>query len=290
METERHYRNNDEDVKEGRAKAGDRKPGLQLHVHIIVSRNDVTQTVSLSPLAKSKGFVHVLDGKKVMIGFEHMEWKARCGPVHLAYNYKATHRYSRTAGNTPTIMFRKERGDRAWPNPPSCRKEFQNQRKMLDVSYPDVPFHGESETGSHSGSQKTGKGCAYRKNLNQFMNMDHMFIMRLAALLFGGGIASCLFRRSGMSHVLFLLLVLAETAVAHATIPDGWWFLLPGVVSVLLRLSFKGGAESGKGGKPCSPFTPRTGRLSDIILWFSNFLVYGGAGLFRQDQIHRQTA
>jgi hypothetical protein len=88
------------------------------------------------------------------------------------------------------------------------------------------------------------------KNLNQFMNMDHMFIMRLAALLFGGGIASCLFPgKSRMSHVLFLLLVLAETAVAHATIPDGWWFLLPGVVSVLLRLSFKGGTESGKGGK-----------------------------------------
>ena len=60
--------------------------------------------------------------------------------------------------------------------------------------------------------------------------MDHMFIMRLAALLFGGGIASCLFPgKSRMSHVLFLLLVLAETAVAHATIPDGWWFLLPGV-------------------------------------------------------------
>lgn len=80
--------------------------------------------------------------------------------------------------------------------------------------------------------------------------MDHMFIMKLAALLFGGGIASCLFPgKSRMSHVLFLLLILAETAVAHATIPDGWWFLLPGVVSVLLRLSFKGGTESGKGGK-----------------------------------------
>ena len=48
------------------------------------------------------------------------------------------------------------------------------------------------------------------------MNMDHMFIMRLAALLFGGGIASCLFPgKSRMSHVLFLLLILAETAVAH---------------------------------------------------------------------------
>ena len=48
------------------------------------------------------------------------------------------------------------------------------------------------------------------------MNMDHMFIMRLAALLFGSGIASCLFPgKSRMSHVLFLLLILAETAVAH---------------------------------------------------------------------------
>ena len=35
------------------------------------------------------------------------------------------------------------------------------------------------------------------------MNMDHMFIMRLAALLFGGGIASCLFPgKFRMSHVL----------------------------------------------------------------------------------------
>lgn len=98
------------------------------------------------------------------------------------------------------------------------------------------------------------------------MNMDHMFIMRLAALLFGGGIASCLFPgKSRMSHVLFLLLVLAETAVAHATIPDGWWFLLPGVVSVLLRLSFKEGQKAERVEKPCSPFTPRTGQLSDII-------------------------
>ena len=42
--------------------------------------------------------------------------------------------------------------------------------------------------------------------------MDHMFIMRLAALLFGGGIAGCLFPgKSRMSHILFLLLILAET-------------------------------------------------------------------------------
>ena len=111
------------------------------------------------------------------------------------------------------------------------------------------------------------------------MNMDHMFIMRLAALLFGGGIASCLFPgKSRMSHVLFLLLVLAETAVAHATIPDGWWFLLPGVVSVLLRLSFKGGAESGKGGKALLSLHATDGTIIRYYYWFSNFLVYGGAG------------
>ena len=109
--------------------------------------------------------------------------------------------------------------------------------------------------------------------------MDHMFIMRLAALLFGGGIASCLFPgKSRMSHVLFLLLVLAETAVAHATIPDGWWFLLPGVVSVLLRLSFKGGAESGKDGKALLSLHATDGTIIRYYYWFSNFLVYGGAG------------
>ena len=111
------------------------------------------------------------------------------------------------------------------------------------------------------------------------MNMDHMFIMRLAALLFGGGIASCLFPgKSRMSHVLFLLLILAETAVAHATIPDGWWSLLPGVVSVLLRLSFKGGTESGKGGKALLSLHATDGTIIRYYYWFSNFLVYGGAG------------
>ena len=71
-----------------------------------------------------------------------------------------------------------------------------------------------------------------------------------------------------MSHVLFLLLVLAETAVAHATIPDGWWFLLPGVVSVLLRLSFKGGTESGKGGKALLSLHATDGTIIRYYYWF----------------------
>ena len=60
--------------------------------------------------------------------------------------------------------------------------------------------------------------------------------------------------------------------------PDGWWFLLPGVVSVLLRLSFKGGAESGKDGKALLSLHATDGTIIRYYYWFSNFLVYGGAG------------
>ena len=193
VETERHYRNNDEDVKEGRAKAGDRKPGLQLHVHIIVSRNDVTQTVSLSPLAKSKGFVHVLDGKKVMIGFEHMEWKARCADRFISmYDYKATHRYYED-GREHTYHYVPGKNEAmSMAKSAILQKEFRNERKMLDVSYRMFRFMANPKQALIAEAKRLVKD-ALTGNLNQFMNMDHMFIMRLAALLFGGGIASCLF-------------------------------------------------------------------------------------------------
>lgn len=67
VETERHYKGDDPEVKAGKAKAGERKPGLQLHVHIIVSRMDRSQTVSLSPLSKSRGNRQVLDGRLSLI-------------------------------------------------------------------------------------------------------------------------------------------------------------------------------------------------------------------------------
>lgn len=78
VETERHYKGDDPEVEAGKAKAGERKPGLQLHVHIIVSRMDRTQTVSLSPLSKSRGNRQVLDGRDVVVGFDRSQWSARC--------------------------------------------------------------------------------------------------------------------------------------------------------------------------------------------------------------------
>lgn len=136
VETERHYKNNDREVEEGRAKAGDRKPGLQLHIHIIVSRNDATQTVTLCPLANSRGSVNILNGKKGIIGFDRMEWKANCFDRFInMYDYKACWRYM-------------ENGEaHAWNYTPGANKamsmaksailqnELRNERRMYDISF-----------------------------------------------------------------------------------------------------------------------------------------------------------
>lgn len=88
VETERHYKGTDEAVKDGSASEGDAKPGLQLHVHIIVSRMDKSQTVSLSPLSNSRGNRQMLDGKEVIVGFDRSEWASRCAEeFNERYNY-----------------------------------------------------------------------------------------------------------------------------------------------------------------------------------------------------------
>ncbi|MFK1931363.1 pathogenicity island mobilization protein BfmB, partial [Bacteroides fragilis] len=88
VETERHYKNDDPEVKAGRVKAGDKKPGLQLHVHVIVSRMDRTQTVSLSPLSKSRGNRQILEGRQVVVGFDRSQWSSRCASrFNQSYDY-----------------------------------------------------------------------------------------------------------------------------------------------------------------------------------------------------------
>lgn len=96
VETERHYKGNDIDVKNGLVKEGDCKPGLQLHVHIIVSRMDKSQTVSLSPLTKSRGNKQILDGKEVVVGFDRSEWAERCASRFSDYyNYLPYYVYNK---------------------------------------------------------------------------------------------------------------------------------------------------------------------------------------------------
>lgn len=121
------------------------------------------------------------------------------------------------------------------------------------------------------------------------MNMDHMFIMRLAALLFGGGIAGCLFPgKSRMSHILFLLLILAETAVAHATIPDGGGSCFRVSFPYFFVFLSKEGQKAEGRKSPALP--SRHGRDNYQILLLVLQFPCLWRSRFRQDQIHRQTA
>lgn len=53
---ERKFSGTDEAVKEGFARSGMQKPGLQTHVHVIVSRRDAEQKITLSPEGNQKRF------------------------------------------------------------------------------------------------------------------------------------------------------------------------------------------------------------------------------------------
>jgi hypothetical protein len=55
LENYRYYSYNDPEVKQGLKKRGDRKDGEQLHVQVIVSRKDATNTIKLSPMNTSRG-------------------------------------------------------------------------------------------------------------------------------------------------------------------------------------------------------------------------------------------
>ena len=55
LENHRYYTHKDEDVKQGLAKRGEQKPGEHMHVQVIVSRKDITDSIRLSPLNNSRG-------------------------------------------------------------------------------------------------------------------------------------------------------------------------------------------------------------------------------------------
>ncbi len=55
LENYRYYSHTDKEVKNGTKQKGDRKPGNQMHIQIIVSRKDISNSIKLSPQNTSKG-------------------------------------------------------------------------------------------------------------------------------------------------------------------------------------------------------------------------------------------
>ena len=70
----RKFKGNDKNVKKGLFSSGDFKPGLQTHIHYIVSRKDKSQKMKLSPLANERSEDRVLGNNKYRVGFDRAKW------------------------------------------------------------------------------------------------------------------------------------------------------------------------------------------------------------------------
>jgi hypothetical protein len=74
----RYHGRDSAEVKEGLYKAGEKKEGLQTHVHVVVSRMDQSKKIRLSPMANAKNSKNILNGKEVQIGFDRMKFVQSC--------------------------------------------------------------------------------------------------------------------------------------------------------------------------------------------------------------------
>ncbi|TMM58435.1 hypothetical protein FEE95_03115 [Maribacter algarum] len=74
IEHQRHFKGTDKEVLNGQAKSGELKPGLQSHVHLIVSRKDKTQKMKISPMANEKSKVRRIGGNTYQVGFDRKSW------------------------------------------------------------------------------------------------------------------------------------------------------------------------------------------------------------------------
>lgn len=70
----RKFQGNDKKVKEGSFRSGDYKPGLNSHIHIIVSRKDKSQKMKLSPVANERSKDRIIGNNKYRVGFDRTKW------------------------------------------------------------------------------------------------------------------------------------------------------------------------------------------------------------------------
>lgn len=74
IEHQRRYKGTDKEVLQGLAKTGEIKPGLQSHVHIIVSRKDKSQRLKLDPTTKEKHTKRIIGKNSYTVGFDRKAW------------------------------------------------------------------------------------------------------------------------------------------------------------------------------------------------------------------------
>lgn len=102
LENSRYYSYKDLEVRKGLAKKGEAKPGEQMHVQIIVSRKDKTNSIKLSPLNNSKGknAAHSLKvGQFDRVAFKQEAEKLFDGLFDYDRSLQETFKYANTMRN-----------------------------------------------------------------------------------------------------------------------------------------------------------------------------------------------
>lgn len=89
IETIRKYKHYEPNVLNGIKKTGDIKEGLQVHVHIIVSRKSKDGSAKLSPNGRFRGASWEKDGTQITRGFNHVNFKLQSiEKFNKQFNYK----------------------------------------------------------------------------------------------------------------------------------------------------------------------------------------------------------
>ena len=104
IETQRIYKPEDEEVKSGAARIGEVKPGLNFHVHVIVSRKSLDGKTKLAPaFGKSAGNAWELEGRgTVKRGFSHEKFKVSVqNSFNREFDYQSTKEETYTIKKTP---------------------------------------------------------------------------------------------------------------------------------------------------------------------------------------------
>jgi hypothetical protein len=97
VEHTRYYGRDSAEVKEGLHKAGEKKEGLQTHIHLIVSRKDSSNKIKLSPMANARNAKNRVNGKEVQIGFDRMKFVQSCEKsfdTNFDYKRSQQHKFS----------------------------------------------------------------------------------------------------------------------------------------------------------------------------------------------------
>jgi hypothetical protein len=97
VEHSRYHGRDSVEVKEGLHKAGEKKEGLQTHVHVVVSRMDESKKIRLSPMANAKNSKNIINGKEVQIGFDRMKFVQSCEKgfdTNFDYKRSQQHKFS----------------------------------------------------------------------------------------------------------------------------------------------------------------------------------------------------